>query len=151
MQNEEIKERFRQTMYDKYGEYNPMHVEEIFLKQQKSLQKKSYQLKEYKTIYNNTIHYQSKSELNFIKHCEVNNIHIEDGDTINYIHNNKKHKYYVDFKIKEKDKWRLIEIKKKHMWWYQGLNNGSINAKIKGAVEYSRKHNYLPYKIKFNF
>lgn len=151
MQNEEIKQRLRDSVFKKYGVENAMQNEKIFNKQQASLSKKTYRLIKYTTKFGTNIHYQSKAELRFIIYCDDNNIHIEDGDVIEYTHNDKMHKYFIDFKIKENEKWRLIEIKKKHMWWFQGLENGTINAKILSAIQYSKNNSYLPYKIKFNY
>ncbi len=79
-------------------------------------------------------------------------IEIDNGDVISYYFNNKLHKYYVDFKIKDKEtgQWRLIEIKRKHKWFRDELKSGKLLAKVKSAQEFSKNNNYLPYKMLFN-
>lgn len=111
--------------------------------------KAPYKIKEYKTIFGNIIHYQSKPELAFIKECENKNIEIWNGEYIRYFLNNKKRYYYVDFKIKKKEKFQLIEIKGKNPYYYASLEDGTFDAKCKAARKYSKDNNYLPYKLIF--
>jgi hypothetical protein len=91
--------------------------------------------------------YQSDLELKFIQHCEEKGIIIQRGDAIRYTFDNKNRIYFVDFKIKENDKWRLIEIKDNYIWWKEDLKTGRALAKVIAAQEHSLNYGYLPYKI----
>jgi hypothetical protein len=111
-----------------------------------------YKLREYKLKDSRIILYQSLMELAYIKYCENNNIWIDNGDKIPYLGSNgKKHTYFVDFKIRENGKYRLIEIKGTTKWYYKSLENGTLLNKIKAAQQYSKENDYLPYKMKINF
>ena len=110
-----------------------------------------YKQKYYITKYNNTLYYQTKPEFRFIKWCEFNNVFVTNGDKIPYIFDKKNRYYFCDFKIAENNTWRLIEIKKKHKWWYDELRSGKMKEKVNSAIQFSKKNGYLPYKIKFNF
>lgn len=59
--------------------------------------------------------------------------------------NDKIHKYFVDFKIKENNKWKLIEIKSTHNWFYNDIKSGKLESKFNSAIEYSKNNNYLEY------
>jgi hypothetical protein len=111
--------------------------------------KRAFKIKKYKTIFENIIHYQSIPELLFIKWCELKNIKIQDGPSIVYELNNKRKIYYSDFLIEELTGKRIIEIKRKHLWWYQDIKSGQVRSKAKAAIKYSKENKYLPYKILF--
>lgn len=105
--------------------------------------------KSYITKFGERVSYQTKPELRFIKRCENLNIPIMNGDEISYYFNGKDRRYFCDFKVKEGDLFRLIEIKNKHVWWYKDLASGKIKAKANAAILFSKNKGYLPYKIIF--
>ena len=133
-QSKKIIEKVKLVNLNRYGFENPMHNSEIFEKQGKA--RRYYPIKDFTLPNGNIITYQSKMELKFIKDCIESNIEIEDGDIINYRHKNKDHKYFVDFKIKIDNKWRLIEIKGTHKWYYEALASGVLEAKNKAVKLY---------------
>ena len=134
----------KETCLRKYGVEHVMQNKEMYYK----ILLNAYKLKTYITSYGTTIYYQSMAELEFVKLCEQNNIFICNGPFINYILG-KRRVYVVDFQIETKDGIRLIEIKRKHPWWYQNLKSGMIKAKTNAAIKYSKENGYLPYKILF--
>jgi len=148
-QSEIIKNKIKETNLKKYGVEFPMQNEEIrnktFLNE-----KHSYKLRKYKLKDGRDVLYQSKLELRFIKECENKNIYIENGDAIDYFYENKNKKYFIDFKILENDKWRLVEIKGKTRWFNSDLESGVMKAKINAAVEFSKKNEFLEYEIILN-
>lgn len=164
-QNEKIKNKIKQTNLNNLGVEYPMQssiimnkrkqtclikygVESVlYLKEYRDKGKSSHPIKEYRLLDNRIIYYQSKIELNFIKKCENNNIYVENGDIIDYIFNDKNHKYFVDFKIKENDKWKLVEIKSKHNWFYKDIKSGKLESKFNSAIKYSKNNNYLDYVL----
>jgi hypothetical protein len=148
-QSEEVKKKIRETSFKNYGVENPMQNEEHKNKVFSSFKKKKYTTKNY-SINDKIIYYQTKPELEFIEYCVKNNIEIKNGPSLIYYLNNKKHYYFVDFEIKINNKSRLIEIKRKHCWWYKELKNGKILNKTISAQKYSKENDYLPYKILFN-
>jgi predicted RecB family nuclease len=124
-----------------------MQHKEFFDKCMES-QRNSYRAKKYILADNRIIHYQSKLELAYIEYCEHNNIWIDNGDRIPYYDNNgKKHMYFVDFKIKEGDKYRLVEIKGTTKWYYKSIESGILLNKIEAAQKYSNSKEYLPFKM----
>jgi hypothetical protein len=139
----------KQTCLKKYGVENVMQCEEIRNKAQKAQIKKSYRMLEYFTIFGDTINYQSMSELEFIKICELKGIRVLNGGSIPYILDGKLRMYFVDFKIFEPHGIRLIEVKRKHVWWFRDLKSGMIREKAKSAISFSKLNNFLPYKILF--
>ncbi len=143
-----IREKSKETSMIKYGVPYPMQCEKIYRKVMMA-NSRVYRLKEYLTSFGNMLWYQSNSELEFIKLCEERNIFIINGPVIDYTINNKKHVYFVDFQIEDNSGIRLIEIKRRYQWWYQGLKSGVIREKSKAAIKYSKENGYLPYKILF--
>ena len=87
--------------------------------------------------------------MKFIQLCESHGIKILNGPVLDYEMDNKPHKYFTDFLIFQDVGTRIIEIKRKHKWWFRDLNSGRLIEKVKSAIEYSKLHNYLPYKIIF--
>lgn len=168
-QNENVKKKIKSTCIKKYGVtshlldpavrekikmYNLKKYGVEYKFQSDEFRKSAMYNGRYKLKYHilksgNPIHYQTKIELQFIKYCENNNINIKNGDAIPYHFQDKNRIYLCDFKIKEKKKWRLIEIKQKHKWWYNELSTGKMKEKVKAAIKFSKMHNYLPYKIMF--
>lgn len=86
---------------------------------------KVFCLRQIKNCKNETILYQSKLELKFIKWCNINNIYVKNGPTLSYNFNGKNKKYRVDFQIED----ILIEIKDNHIWHRNDINSGKIKAK----------------------
>jgi len=140
MQSKQIMDKSKKTCLDKYGVEHT-----LCLKKFRDNGFSSHPLKEYKLNDGRIINYQSKPELLFIKKCEDNNTYIENGDIIEYKFNNRTHKYYIDFKIKENNKWKLIEIKSKHNWFFIDLQSGKLESKFNSAVKYSEENKYLDY------
>jgi len=148
-QSEEVKKKIAITNKEKYGVECFFMSDEFFIITQNKgttvFKRKKHKLKNGKII-----NYQSKPELEFIKYCEYNNIEIENGPTIKYFFKDRNRNYYIDFKIKENDNWRLIEIKGKHKWFLDDLRGEkSIYQKIIAAKLYSEKNNLLPYRMIF--
>lgn len=102
MQNDKVKEKFVNTMNEKYGVSYSNQSENIFIKQQKA----GFKLKYY-----NELTYQGTYELDFINYCEKISIidKISNGLRFEYYFNNKKHIYFSDFYFKELNS--IIEIK----------------------------------------
>lgn len=145
------KKTFIATCLKRYGVENPMHISNILSKNH-AAHSGAYKLQSLILPDGNIIEYQSKMELKYINDCIDNNIEIKNGDKIPYFdNNNKKHYYYIDFKIKEGDKYRLIEIKGTTHWYYESLKNGILSAKILAAQKHSKKSNYLPFKMLLNY
>jgi len=95
--------------------------------------------------------YQTKLELKFIKKCDSLNLYLENGDVIDYKFKGKHRKYFCDFKVLEDNgKFRLIELKGKHIWWERDKRSGKIREKAKAAIKFSKSKNYNPYKIVFD-
>jgi len=78
--------------------------------------------------------YQSKLELKFIHWCNSSNIIVKNGPNIDYVFNDKKRKYRVDFQIND----IFIEIKDFHIWhknqvecglWKEKEDVAKINCK----------------------
>ena len=140
MQSIDIMNKSKKTCLNKYGVEHTLCLKEF-----RDNGFSSHPLKEYQLKDNRIINYQSKPELLFIKKCENNNIYIENGDIIDYKFNNKIHRYYIDFKIKEDNKWKLIEIKGRHNWFFNDLISGKLESKFNSAVKYSEENDYLDY------
>lgn len=142
----EVKLKNKATCLDRYGFENPMQNPEIARKCFESMAN-SYNFKSYVTKFKDSVIYQSKPELEFIKECELRDIQILRGDIIQYLFNDELHYYFIDFKIFTDGNWQLVEIKGKHPWYYQDLESGKLEAKILAAEEYSKVKNFHPYKF----
>ncbi len=145
----EIKEKSKQTNILKYGVAHPMQNSIIRNKVMSAINRKSYKLQQYMTIFNDNIVYQSLPELAFIKLCESRGLRILNGPVLPYILDEKNRMYYSDFLISDTKSQRIVEIKRKHEWWFSGLKSGEIKAKTKCAIKFSKENGYLPYKIIF--
>lgn len=88
----------------------------------------TFKIRPIKNINNETILYQSKLEMKFINWCNSNNIILYNGPNVDYIFNNKNHKYRVDFQVNN----ILIEI------WH---NNGIRDIKIEAINKYIKENN----------
>lgn len=96
--------------------------------------------------YNDNLTYQSLKELEFIHLCENNSILIEDGIKVDYIFENKKHKYVIDFYLPNLK--ILVEIKDNHIWHKKQVMSGKWERKIESAKKYAND-NGLKYMILF--
>ena len=151
-QLEEIKEKMKNTCFEKYGVYNVMHDTDIRQKCHSSNNRDKYKLQKYILPNGNAISYQSKMELKYIINCIENDIYIENGDKIPYYSNDGKlHYYFCDFKIKENNLYRLIEIKGKTKWFFESIENGALLLKVIAAQKWSLDNGYLPYKMEINY
>lgn len=95
---------------------------------------KIFKIKKTTNIYNKSVLWQSKLELDFIEWCNNNNIEILNGPNINYYFNGKNRKYKLDFKLPSKK--MLIEIKDNHCWHKKQVETGKWDAKEKAALKY---------------
>ena len=99
-----------------------------------------FKIRNTKNINNKKITYQSKLELKFINYCNKNNIIVEDGEKINYIFNNKKRRYIVDFFLPQLN--MLIELKDNHCWHKKNKQSGIWDAKLKAVDELIKNKKY---------
>lgn len=53
-----------------------------------------------------------------------------------HIYNEREHIYFIDF---ESDDF-LFEIKGLHIWYYQDLQSGKLDAKNLSAIQYANKN-----------
>lgn len=100
-----------------------------------------YKLRTYNNLSNESIIYQSKFELKFIRYCNENKIYIINGPNIPYynILTNKKCLYKVDFAIPKLN--LLVEIKDNHHWHREQINNGKWMSKMNGINTYLNQKN----------
>lgn len=147
LSSKEVHDRIRQTNLQKYGVENPMHHPEIFQKVFESNHRKKYTHTKYTTKFGDSISYQSDLELVFVQSCEENDIRILNGDRVKYQFIGKTKYYFVDFKIFYEEKWQLIEIKAPHKWYFEDIESGKLDAKIKFAQEYSITNGYHPFLL----
>lgn len=106
-----------------------------------------FKLRRYETKFGDVITYQSKLEKYFIEQCELKDIKILDGITVDYVFNETKHKYRIDFLLPEFNK--LVEIKANHIWHRNQLESGIWKIKQTKAEKHSIKNN-LNYILLFN-
>jgi len=111
--SETSKRKLRETNLERYGVEYPMQVEEFFNKQQKS----AFKIQKYKDT---QLYYQGSYEKDFLFFCENNGIleRIIRPKPIEYLIGDKKHKYYPDYLIDDKN--LIIEIKSSYTFnkWY---------------------------------
>lgn len=94
----------------------------------------------------NGLTYQSNLELKFITKCFNDGIEILNGPTIDYIFQNVKRKYIIDFYLPKLH--LLIEIKDSHVWHKRQVNSGKWCAKSLAAENYAKLNN-LHFKVLF--
>ena len=102
-----------------------------------------YKIRTFKNLCNETICYQSKFELKFIRYCNENKIVLINGPKIlyNMVNSNKQHSYRVDFAIPKLK--LLIEIKDNHIWHRDQVNSGKWDQKVAGVNTFiENKHEY---------
>lgn len=93
---------------------------------------RTFKIRPIKNINNEIIMYQSKLELKFIEWCSSNNLIVNNGPNIEYIFNNKSHKYRVDFQIDN----ILIELKDFHIWHKNQIESGLWDTKVNAVNQY---------------
>jgi len=103
-----------------------------FLCSECKLCNRTFKIRPTKNINNQIITYQSKLELKFVEWCASNNLVVINGPNIDYIFNNKGHKYRVDFQIND----ILIEIKDFHIWHKNQVESGIWDIKINAVDNY---------------
>ena len=95
--------------------------------------------KKYKTKFGNEIIIQGSYERKFVNYCEENNIKIQNGPSIHYLYNDKKHRYYVDFLIiLPNDVKKIVEIKS--TYWYEKYKD-IVDTKNIYANQYAQNNN----------
>lgn len=102
---------------------------------------KTFKIRPYKNINNEPIIYQSKLEKKFIDWCESLNIVLKNGPNIDYVFNDKSHKYRVDFMIND----LLIEIKDMHIWHKNQVESGLWQCKVDATNNYIKSNNLKKY------
>ena len=95
-----------------------------------------FKIRSYKNLANESICYQSKFELKFIRYCNENKILLINGPKIYYnrANSNKLHSYRVDFAIPKLK--LLIEIKDNHIWHRDQVASGKWEEKVKGVENF---------------
>ena len=93
---------------------------------------RTFKIRPIKNINNQIIMYQSKLELKFIEWCASNNLIVTNGPNVEYVFNNKSHKYRVDFQIND----ILIEIKDFHIWHRNQVESGLWDEKVNAVKKY---------------
>lgn len=95
-----------------------------------------YKLRTYNNLRNESIIYQSKFELKFIRYCNENKVYVINGPNIPYYNTltNKNCIYKVDFAIPKLN--LLVEIKDNHHWHREQVNNGKWNSKVDGVYTF---------------
>lgn len=93
-----------------------------------------FKIRTYKNLVNETILYQSKFELKFIRYCNIHKILLYNGPKITYNFNDKNLTYKIDFCIPKLK--LLIEIKDNHVWHRDQISSGKWESKLKGVNKY---------------
>tara|TARA_Y100000389_G_scaffold197561_2_gene232390 strand:- start:3204 stop:4442 length:1239 start_codon:yes stop_codon:yes gene_type:complete len=103
-----------------------------------------FKIRTFKNLSNESICYQSKFELKFIRYCNENKIVIINGPKIQYTssNSNRQHTYRLDFAIPKLK--LLIEIKDNHIWHKEQVNSGKWQDKVRGV------NNFLENKLSYN-
>jgi hypothetical protein len=138
-QSKEVIEKQIRNNMEKYGVANVMHVENIAQKAAINGGGRAFSQK-YITKFGNEILIQGTYEKMFVDFCEKNNLYIEDGPLIEYVYNNKKHRYFIDFKVIVNNKVKLVEIKS--TYWYNNYKE-VVDIKNEYASVYAKNNDYL--------
>jgi hypothetical protein len=104
---------------------------------------RTFKIRPFKNINNETIIYQSKLEKKFIDWCHDNNILCRNGPNIEYVFKDKCRTYRVDFQIEN----TLIEIKDFHIWHKNQLENGMWTEKMNSVDKFIQNTNYEKYLL----
>jgi hypothetical protein len=136
-----IKEKKENTLLQNYGVRNPSHSTEIFEKSQKNGKK----IKEHECGLMNRGTY----EKHFLDFCFENNIIVEKGPTIEYLHESNKRYYHSDFYIPSLN--LICEIKSKYYYEkYISVNNSKkkySELKYNFIFIIDKKYEFLKNKI----
>lgn len=136
-QSDKIKKKKEETCFKNFGVKSPLQNREIFKRNRLSANKKHRYSKDKK------ITYQGTYELNFLD-CFYDIINIEEPNfTINYILDNKNHKYHPDFYIKNHN--LIIEIKSDYTY------NKEINKNLAKQKACIKKGYYFLFVINKNY
>ena len=133
----------RATMLERYGVENPSQVPK-FLKKAMDNGGGKVRSKQYTTIFRDTIRFHGTYEQCFITLCETLGVRVENGPVIDYIFDERKHKYYVDFKITTQNITRLIEIKS--TYWYS-IQKEKVDAKKLAGEQFCKERGWQYYFI----
>ena len=100
-----------------------------------------FKIRTFKNLTNETICYQSKFELKFIRYCNDKKIVIINGPKIEYYraNSNKTHSYRIDFAIPKLK--LLIEIKDNHIWHKDQVDSGIWDEKVNGVNKFLQNKN----------
>ena len=92
-----------------------------------------FKIRNYRNLANETILYQSKFELKFIRYCNEHKINLINGPKVEYFSNihNKICTYKIDFAIPKLK--LLVEIKDNHIWHKNQVNSGKWDEKVGGV------------------
>jgi hypothetical protein len=142
-QLENIKDKIKQTLGERYGVEHALQSVEFFNKSQKN----GLKVKRY-----NGVNYQGSFELDFLKFCEQKNIMVKKHKSIDYKYNDSIRKYFPDFYLPEYN--LIVEIKSSY-YYQKELDRNLLKE------EYSKKSgfdfifiidkNYDELSKKFNF
>lgn len=132
---EEIANKKRNTYNNKTDEEKEIITKKRVLNSQKSIIKNTWGKKIF--LKNGTsIIINSSFEEKFIYECENQNIEIKRGPIIKYLWNNQTRFYFIDFEINKNGIKYLVELKGKHKWYFEELNNRKLEAKQNAAKAY---------------
>lgn len=96
--------------------------------------------------YRDGLTYQGNLELDFIKRCDKEKIEILDGAEVEYVFENKKSTYKIDFLLPQYN--LMVETKDNHIWHKEQVKSGKWEMKEKSAREYCTK-NGMKYVLLF--
>lgn len=113
------KEKYKQTMMNRYGVAYAVQKQSIHEKQQKTACKT-------KQFRNTDLYYQASYELDFLNNFYDKFSDIKRGPTIKYTFENKEHFYFPDFYIPSLN--LIVEIKNKNLYNFY-LNKNKIKEK----------------------
>jgi hypothetical protein len=94
-----------------------------------------FKIRTYKNCSGDTILYQSKFELKFIRFCNDHKIVVKNGPKISYVWNGRPHTYRIDFYIPKLK--LLVEIKDNHCWHKDNISSGKWASKLNGVNDFT--------------
>lgn len=143
LQAKEVMDKVKQTNLERYGVENVMHDPEIAALAALNGGGRATS-KYYTTKFGTQITIQGSLEQEFVDLCEKNDILIENGPFIYYNFEGRKRKYFMDFKVKINESWKLIEIKS--CYWYEKMKK-EVEAKKRAAQKWCKKNGYEEYVL----
>lgn len=93
----------------------------------KTFRRRSLTVNDFKVIY------QSKLELKFLLWCKEHGLCVRNGPVLDYVFQDKSHKYYVDFVLPDLN--MLVEVKDNHIWHKQQIQSGKWKAKMESVKQ----------------